>query len=109
MLFPPLTNIISNIVENLVKNYCHFVQVSPTELENIIKDHQDVAVVGIPSDQMGKAPRSYVVPRLGAAIVPSPKVLKLFLRVYPSELCQPLSAVAMHPKSQRVIDEYRER
>ncbi|XP_042884112.1 4-coumarate--CoA ligase-like [Penaeus japonicus] len=41
-------------------------QVSPSELENTILQHPDVAdvgVVGVPHDRMGEAPRAYIVPK----------------------------------------------
>ncbi len=44
-------------------------QVFPAEMEDLIREHrevEDVAVVGIPHQRLGEAPRAYVVPRQGA-------------------------------------------
>ena len=57
----------SNIVDRLkelikVKG----LQVSPSELEDLIRRHPgvlDVAVVGVPDERVGESPRAYVIPR----------------------------------------------
>nr|XP_045610420.1 4-coumarate--CoA ligase-like isoform X1 [Procambarus clarkii] len=62
-----LTDRIKDLIK--VKGY----QVSPTELENILRKNEgvdDVAVVGVPHEKMGEAPRAYVVPRPGSAVRP---------------------------------------
>ena len=41
-------------------------QVSPSELEDLIRRHPgvlDVAVVGVPDERVGESPRAYVIPR----------------------------------------------
>ena len=41
-------------------------QVSPSELEDLIRRHPgvlDVAVVGVPDERLGESPRAYVIPR----------------------------------------------
>ena len=51
------------------KNY--ILQVSPTELENIILQHPDVvdaAVVGIPDEIAGELPKAYVVKKAGSMV-----------------------------------------
>ncbi|XP_069937099.1 uncharacterized protein [Cherax quadricarinatus] len=53
-----------------VKGY----QVSPSELEKLLSTHEDVseaAVVGVPDQQLGMAPRAFVVAKPGASIDPS--------------------------------------
>ncbi|XP_018580201.1 4-coumarate--CoA ligase 1 isoform X2 [Anoplophora glabripennis] len=48
-------------------------QVPPAELEEIIRDFPDIvdaAVVGVPHENYGEAPRAYVVPRQGTKINP---------------------------------------
>ncbi|XP_071532753.1 uncharacterized protein [Panulirus ornatus] len=55
-------------------------QVSPFELEELLRKHPDVAdvaVVGMVHDKLGEAPRAYVVPRPGAVI--QPRQLQEFL------------------------------
>ena len=45
-------------------------QVSPSELEDVLRQHPgvlDVGVVGVPHERMGEAPRAYVVPK-GAGV-----------------------------------------
>ncbi|XP_045610423.2 uncharacterized protein [Procambarus clarkii] len=62
-----LTDRIKDLIK--VKGY----QVSPTELENILRKNEgvdDVAVVGVPHEKMGEAPRAYVVLRPGSAVRP---------------------------------------
>ncbi|CAG0914210.1 unnamed protein product [Notodromas monacha] len=44
-------------------------QVAPAELEDILHKHpslSDAAVVGIPHDKLGEAPRAFVVPKMGS-------------------------------------------
>jgi acyl-CoA synthetase (AMP-forming)/AMP-acid ligase II len=46
-------------------------QVSPTELENLLKTHPniaDVAVIGVPDSRAGELPRAYVVPKPGVTV-----------------------------------------
>jgi len=41
-------------------------QVAPGELENILRGHPqvaDVAVIGVPNERLGEAPRAYIVPK----------------------------------------------
>ncbi|CAL8108950.1 unnamed protein product [Orchesella dallaii] len=41
-------------------------QVAPSELEDILRKHEkvdDVAVIGVPHDESGEAPRAYIVPK----------------------------------------------
>lgn len=41
-------------------------QVAPSELEDVLRKHPDiadVAVVGVPNERNGEAPRAYIVPR----------------------------------------------
>ncbi|CAG7728719.1 unnamed protein product [Allacma fusca] len=48
-------------------------QVSPTEIENMLKEHAkvaDVAVIGIPDFSAGELPRAFVVPQDGVTIMP---------------------------------------
>lgn len=41
-------------------------QVAPAELENVLRTHPeigDVAVIGVPHEKWGEAPRAYIVPK----------------------------------------------
>jgi 4-coumarate--CoA ligase len=41
-------------------------QVAPGELENLLRSHPevgDVAVIGVPNERLGEAPRAYIVPK----------------------------------------------
>ena len=41
-------------------------QVAPSEIEDLLRDHpdvSDVAVIGVPDDEFGEAPRAYIVPK----------------------------------------------
>ena len=43
---------------------CKALQVSPSELEDILKTHyevRDVAVIGVPDERTGEVPRAYIV------------------------------------------------
>jgi acyl-CoA synthetase (AMP-forming)/AMP-acid ligase II len=46
-------------------------QVSPTELENLLKTHPkigDAAIIGVPDSRAGELPRAYVVPKPGITL-----------------------------------------
>ena len=45
-----------------VKGY----QVAPSEIEDILRKHPsiaDVAVIGVPNEELGEAPRAYIIPK----------------------------------------------
>ena len=49
--------------------YMTFFQVSPSELEDVLRRHPavlDVAVIGIPDDAAGELPRAYIVQKPGS-------------------------------------------
>ncbi len=49
-----------------ITNYLRTTQVPPAELEDLLRAHPsvaDVAVVGVPHERLGEAPRAYVVRR----------------------------------------------
>ena len=58
------TVFISDRLKELIK--VKGLQVSPSELEDLIRRHPgvlDVAVVGVPDERVGESPRAYVIPR----------------------------------------------
>ena len=55
-----------------------FLQVSPKEIEDVLRVAEgvgEVAVIGVPSLRLGEAPLAFVVPLRGVA-APSPQALK---------------------------------
>jgi len=55
---------IVNRIKELIK--CNGLQVAPSEIENLLRQHpsvEDVAVIGVPDEQAGEVPRAYIVGR----------------------------------------------
>lgn len=49
-------------------------QVAPSELEDLLRKHEkilDCAVIGVPSEESGEAPRAYIVPKTDTNITES--------------------------------------
>ncbi|XP_068243128.1 probable 4-coumarate--CoA ligase 1 [Palaemon carinicauda] len=92
-----LTDRIKDLIK--VKGY----QVCPSELEKLLRDVEgvsDVAVVGVPSDRLGEAPRAYVVPAEGATLDPKELMKHVADKVLPyKQLSGGVEFVEVLPKN----------
>lgn len=92
-----LTDRLKDLIK--VKGY----QVSPSELEKLLRDVEgvsDVAVVGVPNDRLGEAPRAYVVPAEGATLDPQALIKHVADQVTPyKQLSGGVEFVEVLPKN----------